>query len=236
MSSSRQSPRRSDLRSGGGQEGDHGDADRRLDLPRRDPDRAGPQLAQPPARRADHPPTNDPACRSSLAMRMARLVAALGAVTCARSTRRARLGWSGGDRRPEARPGRELHLAGLRRRPDGRSSAHLRRRAAGPDPRRPWRVPRAPFLDIRNLVSFGGERGLLSIAFPPDYASSGRFYVYYTARSPDGAMTIAEFRRASADRAAPASRRIVLDTASTWEPQWRPAAVRARRASLDRHR
>jgi glucose/arabinose dehydrogenase len=66
------------------------------------------------------------------------------------------------------------------------------------------------FLDIRNLVSFGGERGLLSIAFPADYASSGRFYVYYTARSPDGAMTIAEFRRASADRAAPASRRIVL--------------------------
>ena len=59
-------------------------------------------------------------------------------------------------------------------------------------------------------MSFGGERGLLSIAFPPDYASSGRFYVYYTARSPDGAMTIAEFRRASADRAAPASRRIVL--------------------------
>ena len=69
---------------------------------------------------------------------------------------------------------------------------------------------RVPFLDIRNLVSFGGERGLLSIAFPPDYASSGRFYVYYTARNPEGAMTIAEFRRATADRAAPASRRIVL--------------------------
>ena len=157
------------------------------------------------------PPTNDPACRSSLAMRMARLVAALGAVTALGAL--AGLGWAGrgGDRRPEARPGRELHLAGLRRRPDGRSSAHLRRRAAGPDPRRPWRsAAEAPFLDIRNLVSFGGERGLLSIAFPPDYASSGRFYVYYTARSPDGAMTIAEFRRASADRAAPASRRIVL--------------------------
>src|SRR5258705_13624982 len=37
-----------------------------------------------------------------------------------------------------------------------------------------------PFLDIHDLISSGGERGLLSIAFPPDYKSSGRFYVYDT--------------------------------------------------------
>src|ERR1044071_1670532 len=37
-----------------------------------------------------------------------------------------------------------------------------------------------PFLDIRGLVGAGGERGLLSLAFPPDYRRSGRFYVYYT--------------------------------------------------------
>ena len=36
------------------------------------------------------------------------------------------------------------------------------------------------FLDIRDLVDYGGERGLLSVAFPPDYARSKRFYVYYT--------------------------------------------------------
>lgn len=37
-----------------------------------------------------------------------------------------------------------------------------------------------PFLDIRDRVGYdGGERGLLSVAFPPDYAASGRFYVYY---------------------------------------------------------
>ena len=37
-----------------------------------------------------------------------------------------------------------------------------------------------PFLDIENLVSAGGERGLLSLAFTPDYKSSGYFYVWYT--------------------------------------------------------
>ena len=68
-----------------------------------------------------------------------------------------------------------------------------------------------PFLDIRSLVSFGGERGLLSVAFDPDYASGGRFYVYYTARSPSGAITVAEYRASpNADVANPASRRQVL--------------------------
>ncbi len=40
-----------------------------------------------------------------------------------------------------------------------------------------------PFLDIDNLVSSGGERGLLGLAFAPDYSSSGRFYVNYTNNS-----------------------------------------------------
>jgi glucose/arabinose dehydrogenase len=40
-----------------------------------------------------------------------------------------------------------------------------------------------PFLDISNEVHYvGGEQGLLSIAFAPDYASTHRFYVYYTSR------------------------------------------------------
>jgi glucose/arabinose dehydrogenase len=38
-----------------------------------------------------------------------------------------------------------------------------------------------PFLDISGDVRSGGEQGLLSMAFAPDYATSGRFYVYYTA-------------------------------------------------------
>lgn len=37
-----------------------------------------------------------------------------------------------------------------------------------------------PFLDISNRVSTGGERGLLGIAFPPNYASKGYFYANYT--------------------------------------------------------
>ena len=66
-----------------------------------------------------------------------------------------------------------------------------------------------PFLDINGLVSDdGGERGLLSIAFPPDYAQSGSFYVYYTDNS--GNIRVEEFQRRSATRAAPSSRRTVI--------------------------
>jgi glucose/arabinose dehydrogenase len=37
-----------------------------------------------------------------------------------------------------------------------------------------------PFLDITSRVSSGGERGLLSVAFHPSYASNGFFYVNFT--------------------------------------------------------
>jgi glucose/arabinose dehydrogenase len=66
-----------------------------------------------------------------------------------------------------------------------------------------------PFLDIADLVGSGGERGLLSIAFPPDYATSRSFYVYYTGRA--GNIRIDEFKRRSATRAARGSRRAVID-------------------------
>lgn len=65
-----------------------------------------------------------------------------------------------------------------------------------------------PFLDIHNLISSGGERGLLSIAFPPDYKRSGRFYVYET--DPQGNIRIDEFKRRSATRAARNSRRAIV--------------------------
>lgn len=41
-------------------------------------------------------------------------------------------------------------------------------------------VDRGVFLDLQGDISIGGERGLLGLAFPPDHASSGRFYVDYT--------------------------------------------------------
>jgi glucose/arabinose dehydrogenase len=67
-----------------------------------------------------------------------------------------------------------------------------------------------PFLDIGGLVTSGGERGLLSIAFAPDYRRSGRFYVYYTDNGGD--IQVDEFRRSGANpnRANRASRRPVL--------------------------
>lgn len=50
------------------------------------------------------------------------------------------------------------------------------------------------FLDIREKVENGGERGLLSAAFAPDYSKSGLFYVYYT--QPGGDIIVEEYRRA----------------------------------------
>lgn len=53
-----------------------------------------------------------------------------------------------------------------------------------------------PFLDISEKVSVGGERGLFSIAFAPDYEQSGRFYVCYTDLN---GSTVVERYRVSSD-------------------------------------
>ena len=68
-----------------------------------------------------------------------------------------------------------------------------------------------PFLDIsRQVNSSGTEQGLLSVAFAPDYQTSGRFYVDYTDSGND--IRIVQYRRAHGDpnRADPASARAVL--------------------------
>ena len=70
------------------------------------------------------------------------------------------------------------------------------------------RLPR-PFLDITGPTSFEGERGLLSIAFPPDYQRSRRFYVYYT--DSQGDIRVEEFKRRSATQAARGSGRLVIE-------------------------
>lgn len=51
-----------------------------------------------------------------------------------------------------------------------------------------------PFLDIHDRILSGGERGLLGLAFHPDFRRTGKFYVNYT-RKPDGATVVAEYRR-----------------------------------------
>lgn len=67
----------------------------------------------------------------------------------------------------------------------------------------------APFLDITDRVSSGGERGLLSVAFHPAYATNGYLYMDYTDRNGD---TRIERYRVSADRnrADPTSAKLVL--------------------------
>jgi glucose/arabinose dehydrogenase len=68
---------------------------------------------------------------------------------------------------------------------------------------------RTPFLDLSSQVVSGGEQGLLGLAFAPDYASSGRFYVDYTDTSGD--TRIVEYRRGSSpERANPRSARQLI--------------------------
>lgn len=72
----------------------------------------------------------------------------------------------------------------------------------------------APYLNLGGAagpVLSGGERGLLGIAFHPQFGTNGKFYVDFT-RKPDGATVIAEFTAAAPgdDTAPAASRRDVL--------------------------
>ena len=63
------------------------------------------------------------------------------------------------------------------------------------------------FLDIRGRVRSGGEQGLLSVAFSPDYARDHRLYVDYTDRNGD--TRVVEFRSRDG-RAVPSSARQLL--------------------------
>jgi len=67
-----------------------------------------------------------------------------------------------------------------------------------------------PFLDISNLVnSSGSEQGLLGLAFHPDYANNGRFFVYYTASNGDN--TLARYNvSGTPDLADPASATVLF--------------------------
>jgi glucose/arabinose dehydrogenase len=69
---------------------------------------------------------------------------------------------------------------------------------------------RRPFLDVSGEIVAGGEQGLLSMAFAPDYRRSGRFYVDYTDRNGD--TRVVEYRRSgrSPNVASRSTRRVVL--------------------------
>lgn len=53
-------------------------------------------------------------------------------------------------------------------------------------------VQSTPFLDINGEVASGGELGLLGLAFHPDYATNGLFYVNYTRSTGGGHETVVE--------------------------------------------
>ena len=73
-------------------------------------------------------------------------------------------------------------------------------------------VQARPFLDISNLVDSQGsvEQGLLGLAFSPDYAQNGLFYVDYTVAGND--IRVVQYQRSAsnANLANPASARLVL--------------------------
>ncbi|HUL49645.1 MAG TPA: PQQ-dependent sugar dehydrogenase [Gemmatimonadales bacterium] len=74
--------------------------------------------------------------------------------------------------------------------------------------RRDTLVP-TPFLTVSSLIDYGGERGLLSMAFHPHYATNGFFYVDYTATN--GALTVARYHVTSDPNVAdPASAMVLL--------------------------
>jgi glucose/arabinose dehydrogenase len=74
----------------------------------------------------------------------------------------------------------------------------------------------APFLDVSGILSSGEERGLLSMAFAPDYQTSGRFWIYVTVKAAnassgtEGEIQVREYRRADANHANPSPVKVLL--------------------------
>jgi glucose/arabinose dehydrogenase len=69
------------------------------------------------------------------------------------------------------------------------------------------------FVDLSNRIAAGGERGLLGLAFHPDFSANRRLFVHYS-RAGDGATVVSELR-AAADlgTADPSSERVLLTVA-----------------------
>jgi glucose/arabinose dehydrogenase len=66
-----------------------------------------------------------------------------------------------------------------------------------------------PFLNISGQVTGGMEQGLLGLAFPPDYAASGRFVVHYTDTAGDTKLSVFHVST-NGDLADPASEQVLL--------------------------
>jgi glucose/arabinose dehydrogenase len=69
-----------------------------------------------------------------------------------------------------------------------------------------------PFLDLTSRVLSGGERGLLSVAFHPQYSTNHFFYVYFTTQT-NGDLRIERFTATTADAADPATSKLIITQA-----------------------
>jgi len=67
----------------------------------------------------------------------------------------------------------------------------------------------ATFLDIKSKVRSGGERGLLGLAFHPDFKTNGYFFVNYTSGTPLKTV-IARYKATNATQADPNSEAVLL--------------------------
>ena len=99
------------------------------------------------------------------------------------------------------------------------------------------------FLDIHTRTTLDGERGLLSMAFDPNYSSNGLFYVYYTgdgtnSGGTEGSVHVDEFHVSSNPNVAnPREPQDRLDLPpQRHQPQRRTASVRPRRLPLHHDR
>jgi glucose/arabinose dehydrogenase len=68
------------------------------------------------------------------------------------------------------------------------------------------------FLNVTSSIVSGGEQGLLGLAFAPDYATSGRFFVNFN--NPNGDLVVARFKRATTTPS------ITADPASRFDLRW----------------
>jgi glucose/arabinose dehydrogenase len=68
-----------------------------------------------------------------------------------------------------------------------------------------------PFLNLTASITAGGEEGLLGLAFPPNYGSSGRFYVYFNNAASN--VVVARFKRSAGNP-------LVADPASQFDLRW----------------
>ncbi|MEP7111555.1 MAG: PQQ-dependent sugar dehydrogenase [Ferruginibacter sp.] len=66
------------------------------------------------------------------------------------------------------------------------------------------------FLTVRTAISYGGERGLLSLAFHPGYSNNGLFYIYYT--NGDGDLELARYRVSANMNVADTTTKVIVKT------------------------